>query len=107
MSETQLSTNTKRIQFTIGLIGWFLVNGLIWLFLGTWGLLGEFAGLENLLIFPANILCLIILSAIRRTRWIGLGILAAWVINLIVATIFGMFWYGACLLPFYVQKILY
>lgn len=101
MSETQLSTNTKLIHLAIGVIGWFLINGLVWLFIRDDLLFGQ------CIILPANILCLIKLAVNRKSRWVGLGILAAWVLNLILSLFLGIFQNGICLLPFYLDNPIY
>jgi len=96
--EPPLSTTKKIIHIASGFVGWFLINGIAW-----WFCKGDPVGnsIINLFFFFFNITALFTLSVIRKTRWIALGILAAWVVNLLISIIFGMFWNGVCLVPFY------
>ncbi len=96
-----LSPAEKRRDFFIGFVGWWVVNGALWLGLtGGEGLgLGGFGILLNLLLFPANLLMLIVLAFIRR--WIALGGLAAIAVNLLIALIMGVTLAGFCFIPFF------
>ena len=77
MAETS-DEERKRLVHTIsGCVGWFLVNGLIWL------LLGEDVMVIGVLLFLANLVILIVLAANRSTHWIALGVLIAWAFNFI------------------------
>ena len=90
---------TKRIDAASGFVGWFLINGLVW---------GSTDGGEALIIpilcFSVNVITLFILAAIPPTRWIALGILAAWAINFILSMIFGVIGNGSCLVPFFIES---
>jgi hypothetical protein len=88
--------------FLVGFLGWYLVNGLIWYFINDPTSDGQ-SRLFNLFIFPANLLVLIVLSAIRRTQAIGLGILAALGLNLVLSLILGTVMNGICFFPFYLR----
>ena len=96
-----LSTAAKRREFMIGFVGWWVVNGALWLGLtGGEGLgPGGFGIILNLLLFPANLLMLIVLAFIRR--WIALGGLAAIAVNLLIALIMGVALAGFCFIPFF------
>jgi hypothetical protein len=85
-------------EFLGGFFGWFLVNGLIWLIVGGPG--ENFNAAINLFIFPINLLALIILSIIKRTRNIGLGILSALAFNLLLSLVLGTALNGFCFVPF-------
>lgn len=92
----------KNAQLLSGFFGWYIVNGLIWYFIGNPNGSGESIFL-NLYIFPANLLVLIILSANKRTRKTGLGIFYALALNFALATLLGVFFNGVCFIPFYLK----
>ncbi|MBI1877618.1 MAG: hypothetical protein HYR94_05205 [Chloroflexi bacterium] len=92
----------KRRDFVIGLVGWFVINSLIWFAIGVWD-----AQLENLLSrvivmlsTPINIIALIILAFTRR--WIALGALTAFAANLLIALVMGLILAVTCTIPFLV-----
>ena len=91
--------------FVIGLLGWFVVNGLLWLW---WISPGErTVGSEewlaiNMLCFPLNVGILFVLGLIKTTRPIAAGILAAMGLNFIISLIFGLTLNAVCLLPFFI-----
>jgi len=89
----------KNIQVLYGFFGWYLVNGLIWMAFGgpyRW----EFAS-PNLYIFPANLLTLILLAVVKRTRKIAMGILLAIALNLVISLLLGLVFNGVCFVPFF------
>jgi len=57
--------------------------------------------LLNLVLFPANILVLIVLAVIRPVRTVALGILAALAVNLLIALAVGATQQGFCFVPFF------
>ena len=91
----------KNNQILYGFFGWYLINGLIWLYISS---LNQMESIfNNLFIFPINLLALIILSVNKRTRKIGLGILIALALNLLLSLIVGLSINGICFIPFYVK----
>lgn len=99
MTETSPDDRKKLIHRIGGLLGWFLVNGLIWL------VIGEDAWDFGIALFFGNLLAMIILIAVPSTRKIGQGILIAWAANFILALILGAFFNGLCLVPFFSPNI--
>jgi hypothetical protein len=100
-----ISRNKKIRDLAIGFFGWYVATGLIWWVVGN---LEVFQGLDGAIFFLiinflANLLTPIILSAIRRTRFIGLGILAALGLNFLISLVLGTFFYGICFVPFYLR----
>ena len=100
-----LFTTIKSREFLIGFFGWYFINGLIWAILEMfYSYLGNYSGWYlELLIFPINLLVLIILSAMKRTRKIGLGILAALALNFLLSLILGLLFNGVCFVPFFID----
>ena len=106
-----LSRRSKITQFTIGFVGWFLVNvGLAFLWggpsLAKYGqVYGPGPGVSiGLLLFPANILLFFIL--VRVWRWVALGMLSAIALNLLIALILGIAVAGWCFIPFFTPGLL-
>ena len=94
--------NEKIIDFAIGFVGWFIVNGLlytclIWLYsdLPTADSQGYIAALV-LLALPLliNIGALVLLAFTRR--WIALGALAAFGLLLLGGLLLGLLLYAVC-----------
>ena len=97
---TETSPEDRNFIFLLGgLLGWFLVNGLIWL------AMGKDAWDFGIPLFFGNLLAMIILLAVPSTRKIGQGILIAWAVNFILALILGAFFNGLCLIPFFSPNI--
>ena len=92
------SPQEKRIELLIGFIGWFVINGVLWAIAA-----GTPVGLAylppNLILFPANVLVLIILA--RTRRWVALGVLIALAVNLLITLIMGVVIAGFCFVPFF------
>jgi len=88
-------------QFVAGFLGWFLVNGLVWLrllagrefSLNYWG--------SSALIFLLNLAILVFLAWMKSTRQIAWGIAAALGVNLIVSLVLGLTLNAFCLVPFF------
>jgi hypothetical protein len=101
----ELSRNEKIRDFAIGFLGWYIINGALWLIINPGPLNeGSFAnGLLGCITFPLNIIALIIFAAIKRTRWIAFGILCALALNLVISLIIGMSLNGWCFIPFYIK----
>jgi len=94
----------KFIEFAIGFVGWFIVNGAIWAGIAT----GDFGAqrslfllFPNIFILPANLLALIILAFVRSS--VALGLLTAYTVNFLLALIMGLLLYGVCWIPFYIR----
>jgi hypothetical protein len=92
----------KNDQILYGFFGWYLINSIIWLLIISNLGYGEYVFL-NLFIFPINLLALIVLSARKSTRKIGLGILLALALNLFLSLLVGLSVNGVCFIPFYVK----
>lgn len=89
------------IDFVAGFGGWYLLNGLVWLLIGyNYGWLEGTYGVPNLLLFPLNVILLIVFLIFRR--WIGLGILGALALNLLIALVMSIVVNGVCAVPFWV-----
>jgi hypothetical protein len=101
-----LTRNQKIRDFLIGFLGWYLVTALVW-YLVDWDNMMStqaagalpfiFMGLN----FSANLIALIVLSVVKRTRYIGFGILVALALNLLITTVLGEFGNGLCFFPFW------
>ncbi len=92
-----IRTAVKWRDFLIGFVGWFLVNGGLWLLLSSQTPLSTAC-----LLFPTNLGLLIILAIIRRTRWVALGILSALALNFVIALVRGLGFNGICFIPFFI-----
>lgn len=107
ISTPPISPLRKWAYFAIGFIGWYLVNGLLFLLLGAKlgfsDLTNEALLFVNLIIFPANLIITIILTVMRSTRIIGFGILSALGLNLLISLIMGIFLKGVCFVPFFIK----
>jgi hypothetical protein len=99
----QADSRKKYVQFAGGFLGWYLVNGLIWLMLSRDGFNMEGSGLLNLCLLPLNLILPVVLSAKQRTRFIGLGILTALAVNLFVSLILGLATNAGCFIPFFID----
>lgn len=93
--------NQKILDFAIGFLGWFLLNGLLYtcsvLLLGQLDTSGDNSWLGlALLALPLvlNIALLIVLARLRR--WIALGALAAFASTLVMVLILGILVYAVC-----------
>jgi len=82
-----------------GFFGWYVINIMIWLLAGSTP--GNDADIFiNLLLFPANILVLIILAIIKSARRVASGVLVALAFNLLVSLVMGASLNGWCFIPF-------
>ncbi len=95
-----LSRNEKIRDFSIGFIGWWVVNVLIWALMSLIGpdSQGIIFMTINLFVFPINVLVLIFLAF--RRRWAALGILATYAVNFVIALIIGLDVNAFCWVPF-------
>lgn len=91
----------KRIHFASGFLGWFLINGVIWLVYYWSEGVRTYGSIINLILLPANIIALVVLGIIRRTRYIALGIMTAWTVNLVMSLALSLLYNGVCLVPFF------
>ena len=98
-----LSKNERTRQFLVGFVGWYLANGLTWYALVRGSNNAGEGVFMNIILFPINLLALIILSAIKRTQRVGLGILAALALNLGLSLVLAASINGFCFIPFYVR----
>jgi len=96
----QLDNRRKWLLFAVGFLGWYLVNGLIWLILLR---ASGSNGFENLLICPANGILLVILGINRPTRFVALGILVALAANFVISIIAGLVFNAQCFIPFFIR----
>lgn len=93
--------NQKILDFVIGFLGWFLLNGLMYtcsvVLLGQLDTSGDSSWLSlALLALPLvlNVVLLIVLGRLRR--WIALGALAAFASTLVMVLILGIVVYAVC-----------
>ena len=96
---TYKTRGEKILHFVIGFVGWWVFNGALWFALTGGKGLGYGVFILNLLVFPANLLILIVLAFVRH--WISLGWLAAIAVNLLIALIVGVASNGFCFIPFF------
>jgi len=93
--------------FAVGFLGWFLVNGLVWLLISRGEMnLEEQEGMvfiNALCVLPLNLAIMLLLLWKKFTRMISLGILTAYGVNLIISLILGLSTNAACLIPFFEQ----
>jgi hypothetical protein len=105
--ETAQPTRKFKItwQFTAGFLGWFLVNGVFWLLLSGGIKLDEYEILDRLcFVLPLNLVTLIGLIWIKKTRQVAQGILAALGLNFFVSLVLGLFYNSFCLIPFFIDS---
>ncbi len=105
------AATTRRRWWLVaaGFIGWYLANGLFWvMMLGktkpdfSITSLGD-AMFVNLLMFPFNIILLLMLAIIRPTRSVALGILLAIALNLVISLFSMLIFNAVCLVPFFIR----
>ena len=87
--------------FAIGFLSWYLVVGLLY-----WSQMkddpqGYGAMLSSLFIFPAQLIALGILFAIKDLRNAGWGVLSAIALNLLISLILGLSFNALCFVPFF------
>lgn len=88
-----LSRRAKIVQFTIGFVGWYVVNGAIWLGLAKQG------GTPFIVVLPINLIVLIFLAL--TWRWVALGLLSAMVLNIAISISLGLGSDSFILIPFF------
>jgi sugar lactone lactonase YvrE len=93
----------KYILFASGFLGWYLVNGLLWLAVTRDGFSMEGSGMLNLCFLPINLILLVVFSRKHSIRFIGLGILSALAVNLFISLILGMATNAGCFIPFFIK----
>ncbi len=92
----------------LGFAGWYLVNGLFWLIYqrlrpippGYYDIFSPDVG-AGMITTVINIVVLLALAFIRRTRWVALGILFALALNFAVSLVLGLGFNAFCLAPFF------
>ena len=101
------SVSGKGFEVFMGLVGWYAVNGITWFLLlppsrssyqNSYGI--EIA-LFSVGLIPFNIIFLLILASIPRTRMIVLGILIAMALNFMISLLLGMTMNAFCFIPFF------
>lgn len=92
-------SNQKVLDFVIGFVGWFIVNGILYACMAV--LAGQFSLDDTMLslVFLAlplliNIGSLVLLGFTRR--WIALGALAAFALSLLGVVLLGVVIYVLC-----------
>ncbi len=102
--------SSKRRRWLLagaGFLGWYIVNGLFWLIYvqlptkdpnAIYGL-SPYLNMA-MLATVINVILLIVLVLIRRTRWIAQGVLAAWAVNMAISLVLGLSFNALCLTPF-------
>jgi hypothetical protein len=90
----------RTFDLLIGFVGWSAINSLIWMILRSgdcsYGCIGF-----NLLLFPINLVILIVLAFARR--WLAMGMLIAIAINFAIALAMGALLNALCAIPFFVK----
>ena len=73
----------NRLDFMVGFISWFILNGLVWFFLARFAdyPLGIIAFEMMPLTLLANVVAILILILVRR--WLGLGMISAFALALL------------------------
>lgn len=82
-------------KFVIGFLGWYLVTALVF------GVVTLDAYSNGCIIFPAQVLTLIILLSVRTVRDIGWGMLSAIAFNLLISLMVGLGDDAICFVPFF------
>ncbi len=109
-ADTGLAVSKRRrwLLAGAGFIGWYIVNGLFWLIYVQFPVKDPNAiyGLSPylnmaMLATVINVILLIVLALIRRTRWIALGVLCALALNFAVSLVLGLSFNAFCLTPFF------
>lgn len=103
ISEDERVKWEKSGRFAAGFLGWYLVNGLIWLLFSGGSLNGEGALILNFLIFPLNVIALLIFAFNRSTRFFALGLLGALAVNFVISLVIGLQFNAMCFIPFFIQ----
>lgn len=93
------SRRAQVIEFLIGFVGWWLVNGLVWWMTDTTS--GDYA-LWNMCVLPINLVLLLVF--LRARRYVGWGILATYAVNFALALFTNMLLNGACWIPFFTGR---
>ena len=100
-----LTKKQKFLRIAIGFVGFYLVNGIM---TGVWLLasgllatslpdLSQFGWIFSFLPFLVNVGSLILLSVIKATRWVAIGILLAMAFAFALSVIAGIFFFVYCL----------
>jgi len=95
----------KWLKFLCGLLGWFIVNTLLYAMLNKsygsrFDLLSDFQGLFWILVLAGNLIALIVLAILKKTRWIALGIISAMAVNFAINMVLLQFKGAYCFVPF-------
>jgi hypothetical protein len=80
----QIATSRKIVDLAIGFAGWWLINGAVWLWVPK-----DPQGYYLILlmyVLPINFIVMALLLLLRR--WVGLGVLLTYVVNLVIGLIF-------------------
>jgi hypothetical protein len=89
-------------QFTAGFLGWFAVNGVLWLIFAGGLVLDDYENLPlNVIVFPFNLVILAVLFRTNKTRQVAQGILTAFGLNFFISIFLGSFYGIFCLIPFF------
>ena len=104
---TPLTRNEKIRDFSIGFLGWWLINGLVWFWVtnDAGNSMGDNALLLYICVIPffyLSQLVAIIVFAFRR-RWIALGSTSAIALNLFIALVLGLTFNVTCFVPFFIS----
>ena len=92
--KTYTTRREKMIDLAIGFVGWYVSSSVLWLMTSPVSPLQILA----LLCLPLHMVVLIVLGIKRR--WMALGVLAAFAVNLAIATLLGMLFPAWCGVPF-------
>jgi len=88
-------------KFAVGFLGWYLVIGLIYVALISLDRQG-YGNMKGgvFLVFPAQLIALVILFVVKQLRNIGWGMLSAIAVNLVISLILGFVGNAICFIPF-------
>ena len=97
----------KGIEVFIGLLGWYIVNGIAWFLLlppsrsSYQNGYGMEIALFSMGLIPFNMILLMVFGSISRTRMIALGMLMAMALNFLISLLLGMTMKAFCFIPFF------
>lgn len=101
-----ISLYRRQIPILAGFLGWFALNGLLWVLLGrsttyTGGFTFDIG--VNLLILPANLAVLLVCAF--KARPVAGGILLAFGLNVLVSSLAGLMVNANRAIPFFIRPI--
>ena len=103
-SKPHQSQKTRWILFTVGFVGFFLINGIGLAILnfvpnylnGPLEFLNPLVNLTGFFCLILDLVLIVVLSIISKTRWIVFGFLAAMGVSFLITLLLGIFVIVAC-----------